>query len=175
MSLNPKQKRFCEEYILDLNATQAAIRSGYSAKTAKVIGAENLAKPDIQQYLQGLQAEVATAIAVTRERVLKEYASIAFSSPKKILSEGMIVKDISELSDEVAAAIKKITPIVKVAKDGEIIREWAIEFHDKVGALAQLSKHLGLDSDFNQAREAFKKYGYVETKTEKGFEYVEGQ
>jgi len=47
-----KQKRFCDEYLIDLNATQAAIRAGYSAKTAKAIGCENLTKPNIQAYIQ---------------------------------------------------------------------------------------------------------------------------
>jgi phage terminase small subunit len=50
--LTDKQKRFCEEYLIDLNATQAAIRAGYSAKTAKSIGQENLTKPDILQYVK---------------------------------------------------------------------------------------------------------------------------
>ncbi len=48
MSLTPKQARFVEEYLIDLNATQAAIRAGYSAKTARAMGCENLTKPDIQ-------------------------------------------------------------------------------------------------------------------------------
>ena len=50
--MTEKQKRFCDEYLIDLNATQAAIRAGYSAKTAKAIGCENLTKPDIQKYIQ---------------------------------------------------------------------------------------------------------------------------
>lgn len=50
--MTEKQKRFCDEYLIDLNATQAAIRAGYSAKTAKAIGCENLTKPDIQTYIQ---------------------------------------------------------------------------------------------------------------------------
>lgn len=50
--MTEKQKRFCDEYLIDLNATQAAIRAGYSAKTAKAIGCENLTKPDIQAYIQ---------------------------------------------------------------------------------------------------------------------------
>lgn len=49
--LTPKQKAFCEEYLIDLNATQAAIRAGYSSKTARVIGQENLTKPAIKQYI----------------------------------------------------------------------------------------------------------------------------
>ena len=50
--LTTKQKRFCDEYLIDLNATQAAIRAGYSEKTAKSIGQENLTKPDLQEYIQ---------------------------------------------------------------------------------------------------------------------------
>lgn len=50
--MTEKQKRFCDEYLIDLNATQAAIRAGYSAKTAKAIGCENLTKPDLRAYIQ---------------------------------------------------------------------------------------------------------------------------
>lgn len=55
--LTAKQQAFCEEYLIDLNATQAAIRAGYSAKTANVIGPENLAKPCINEYVSKLKAE----------------------------------------------------------------------------------------------------------------------
>lgn len=55
--LNPKQKRFCEEYVKDYNATQSAIRSGYSEKTAGSIGNENLKKPEIQKYIAELTSE----------------------------------------------------------------------------------------------------------------------
>lgn len=49
--MNAKQKRFCDEYLIDCNATQAAIRAGYSPKTAKQIGQENLTKPDLKKYI----------------------------------------------------------------------------------------------------------------------------
>ena len=52
--LNQKQTLFCDEYLIDLNATQAAIRAGYSEKTARFIGAENLTKPNIAEYIQTL-------------------------------------------------------------------------------------------------------------------------
>lgn len=55
--MTDKQKRFCEEYMIDLNATQAAIRAGYSPKTAHQTGAENLSKPVIQNCIAQLQAE----------------------------------------------------------------------------------------------------------------------
>ena len=49
--MNARQKRFCDEYLIDCNATQAAIRAGYSPKTAKSIGQENLTKPDLKAYI----------------------------------------------------------------------------------------------------------------------------
>tara|TARA_R110000823_G_scaffold179223_1_gene311603 strand:+ start:1063 stop:1491 length:429 start_codon:yes stop_codon:yes gene_type:complete len=55
--LNAKQMRFCEEYLIDLNATQAAIRADYSEKTAKQIGSENLSKPDIAEYIAELKSK----------------------------------------------------------------------------------------------------------------------
>ena len=56
--LTDKQQRFCEEYVIDLNGTQAAIRSGYSSKTARSISNENLTKPDIREYISELQKEI---------------------------------------------------------------------------------------------------------------------
>ena len=68
--LNPKQALFCQEYIIDLNATQAAIRAGYSEKTARFIGAENLTKPNIAEYIQSLMAERSESTGITAEYVL---------------------------------------------------------------------------------------------------------
>ena len=69
-NLTPKQQRFCEEYAVDLNATQAAIRAGYSFKTARSIGQENLTKPDIQKYIQNVQAALKDKTLVTAEEVI---------------------------------------------------------------------------------------------------------
>ena len=65
MNLNPKQKRFCEEYIIDSNATQASIRAGYSKNTAKEIGHEHLTKPHIIEYIRELSKQI------TSSRILK--------------------------------------------------------------------------------------------------------
>ncbi len=70
MALTPKQQRFVEEYLTDLNATQAAIRAGYSAKTAEVIGYENLRKPHIQKYLN----ELYSSMGLDETRVESEHA-----------------------------------------------------------------------------------------------------
>ena len=69
--LNPKQTKFCEEYLVDLNATQAAIRAGYSIKTAKETGYENLTKPHIAEFIQIAMAERSKSTGITADYVLK--------------------------------------------------------------------------------------------------------
>ena len=70
MKLNPKQQRFCEEYLIDLNATQAAIRAGYSKKTAAIIGHENLRKLNIEAYISELQEKIRLKTAITVENTV---------------------------------------------------------------------------------------------------------
>lgn len=77
--LTAKQEIFCREYIIDLNATQAAIRAGYSKKTANRIASENLSKLDIQKKIQELQQERAERTEITQDKVLKELAGIGFA------------------------------------------------------------------------------------------------
>lgn len=68
--LTSKQQLFCEEYLIDLNATQAAIRAGYSVKTSRVIGTENLLKPVIAEFIQKAMAKRSESTGVTAEYVL---------------------------------------------------------------------------------------------------------
>lgn len=70
-NLTPKQQRFVEEYLIDLNATQAAIRSGYSEKTAQQMGSENLLKPVIQKAIEDARKEVSEKALITTEMVVK--------------------------------------------------------------------------------------------------------
>ena len=78
MTLNPKQEKFCLEYMVDMNGTQAAIRAGYSPKTANRIAAENLLKPDIRSRINELIVEASAKVGLTIERVLEELQLIAF-------------------------------------------------------------------------------------------------
>jgi len=77
--LEPKENRFCWEYLVDLNATQAAIRTGYSKRSASSIGYENLQKPEIQKYINRLTIWRSLRTQVTADRVLEELAKIAFA------------------------------------------------------------------------------------------------
>lgn len=74
--LTAKQQRFCDEYLTDLNATQAAIRAGYSAKTAKQIGQENLTKPDIREYIDKRMAEKEEALVAKQDEVMKYLTAV---------------------------------------------------------------------------------------------------
>ena len=77
--LTAKQDRFVEEYLVDLNATQAALRAGYSEKTARSIGAENLSKPDIEKAIADALEARRLRTEITQDRVLEELAAIAFA------------------------------------------------------------------------------------------------
>ena len=71
VKMTEKQKRFCDEYLIDMNATQAAIKAGYSEKAARAIGAENLTKPYIQKYIDDRMAEKTSALIADQDEVLK--------------------------------------------------------------------------------------------------------
>lgn len=88
--LTAKQRRFCNEYLIDLNATQAAIRAGYSEKNARNIASENLAKPNIKAYIDERMAEKESQLIATQDEVLKYLTSVlrGESQSTEIVVEG---------------------------------------------------------------------------------------
>lgn len=145
MSLSPKQKRFCEEYMIDLNATQAAIRAGYSVKTAGQIGEQNLKKLDISRKIEQLRAERSRRTGITADRVLQELAKIAFVNPMDVIdTETVTVKSADPDDTAAIASVRQKTFPTMAGKTG-IERE--IKLYDKVKALELLGKHLGLFTD----------------------------
>lgn len=90
VALTEKQKRFCDEYLIDLNAAQAAIRAGYSKKTASVIGIENLRKPNISEYIEKRMAEKEAQLIADQDEVLKYLTSVlrGESQSTEIVVEG---------------------------------------------------------------------------------------
>lgn len=74
--MTAKQKRFCDEYLIDLNATQAAIRAGYSKKTAQVISAENMTKPAIKEYIEQRMKEKEDELIADQNEVLRYFTSV---------------------------------------------------------------------------------------------------
>lgn len=91
MGLTDKQRKFCDEYLIDLNATQAAIRAGYSPKTARMIANENLTKPYIKEYIEKRMAEKEKELIADQDEVLKYLTSVlrGKSQSTEIIVEGV--------------------------------------------------------------------------------------
>ncbi|QUG75984.1 terminase small subunit [Erwinia sp. E602] len=96
MALTDKQSLFCREYLIDLNATQAAIRAGYSANTARKIGSENLTKPDIQNRIAELQQQRNEQVSIDAAYVLRRLVEIDQMDVIDIMTDDMSIKPVSE-------------------------------------------------------------------------------
>ena len=140
--MTKKQKRFIEEYLIDLNATQAAIRAGYSPDTAYSIGNENLKKPEIKAHIDKAMAERSKRTGVNADRVVMELAKIAFVNADDVIDfKTATVKEGARPED--TAAIQS----VKVKTFGEDGLEREIKMADKIKTLELLGRHLGMFKD----------------------------
>ena len=141
--INPKQEKFCREYIIDLNATQAAIRAGYSEKTARQVGSENLSKPYIADRIAELQKEAFERCDLDADYVLKKFKKIADDDIANYLSFGMEGEQmVIKLKDSADIDTWNISEI-SMGKDGQ----FKFKTHCKDNALLQLGKHLNLFTD----------------------------
>ncbi len=153
--LTDKQQRFVKEYLIDLNATQAAIRAGYSEKTAGQIGEQNLKKLEIQNAIHVAQQEISKRTDITIDRVLNEYAKIAFSDVRNILTTDGGLKDAFEWDDDTAGAVASIKSFEVTTPEGEKLgtnRE--IKMYDKLRALESIGKHLGFFETDNKQKQS---------------------
>ena len=139
--MTKKQKRFVEEYLIDLNATQAAIRAGYSPATAKEIGCENLTKPNIAAAISQAMAERSKRTGINQDRVLQELARIGFAKITDVV-DPETAKIRPDASDDDLACIQSIK-----IKPNEFGTEREVKLYDKKSALVDLGKHLGLFKD----------------------------
>ncbi len=142
--LSHKQQAFIAEYLKDKNATQAAIRAGYSAKTAAVIGGENLQKPYIAAAIQEASDKINQDAGLDATRLRQEIARLAFADPRGILHSDGRTKMLHELDDDTAAAIASF----EIDKDGAI----KYKFWDKNSAQERASKILGIFEKDNEQK-----------------------
>lgn len=143
--LTAKQARFVEEYLIDLNATQACIRAGYSAKTADRIGPELLGKTWVAEAIATAIKARSARTQITQDRVLQEYARLAFSDMRTLMAwdaGGVALKTSADLTDDQAASVAEVSQTI--SKEGGSIR---LKVHDKKGALDSVAKHLGMFVD----------------------------
>lgn len=141
--LTPKQQRFVDEYLINLNATQAAIKAGYSAKTAYAIGNENLSKPEIVAAISKAKAKRAAKTEITAERVLEELGRIAFANAGDFFNwgpDGITIRDKGDLTREQQSIVAEVAQTT--TKYGGSVR---VKLHDKMAALNLLAKHTGVD------------------------------
>ncbi|MEH0154798.1 terminase small subunit [Limibacter armeniacum] len=149
--LSDKQRRFCEEYIIDWNATRAAIAAGYSERTAYSMGNENLKKPEIQEVLNELRTDIAKQAGLSALKVALELKKIAFASPANLRKDWRELKDWEDLTEDEKAAISAIRVNNKFDKDGlHLIEEVNYEMYNKLKALEMLNKQLGFNEPDKQ-------------------------
>jgi phage terminase small subunit len=162
--LTPKQRAFVREYLIDLNATQAAIRAGYSEDTAYSQGQRLLKNVEIEKAVSAAMKLRAERTEITADRVLKELAKIGFSDIRKAIRwESSLVTEEDNPEGGDTAIIKRIvTNQVQLVASDDIDDETAaaiaeisqntsggikLKLHDKKAALVDLGRHLGLFTD----------------------------
>ena len=140
--LSPKQAAFVAEYLIDLNATRAAIRAGYSERTAGWTGCRLLRNAAVREAVEREQARRAERTGITADRVLAELANIAFADPRDLMEwgpDGVTLKDSASLTAGQSASVAEVAD-----GSGGTLR---LKKHDKVKALELLARHIGMFRD----------------------------
>jgi phage terminase small subunit len=148
IKLTPKQKLFVKEYLIDFNATKAAIRAGYSKKTAHSIGSENLTKPEILLCLQNEVSAKIEKIDDLSDSIIKELKKIAFSDIKDFLSfneNGVSFHDSDDVDGTVISEVSSTETIT--GKDNDKRVQLKMKLHDKLKALELLGRYKMLFTD----------------------------
>lgn len=148
MALPAKQQKFADEYLIDLNATQAAIRAGYSPRTANEQGSRLLANVNIRAYIDAKMAEHSKRTGVNQERIIRELARIAFVDPTELVDvDDATVREDATKDDKAAIASVKVK--TRPGEYGEEV-EREVRFADKIKALELLGKRFGMWIDKQQ-------------------------
>ena len=143
-SLTDKQKRFCEEYVVDWNASRAALAAGYSENTAQVIGSENLKKPIIKEYIEHIQKDLAKLANVSALRNILELKKIAYTNLSDFKDGWMTERDFDSLTEEQKGALSEIVYTDKMF-NGNSEKIVKFKVHDKMKAIEMINKMLGFN------------------------------
>lgn len=158
-SLSAKQERFVEEYLVDLNATQAAIRAGYSKKSAHVQGPRLLGNARVSTAIASAKADRSRRSEITQDMVLAELAKVGFSDPRNVFSAMGGIVEPQDWGDNTAGAISSVEVVRRQSgehdEDGRPLIEHVhkIRFWDKISALEKIGKHLGMFEGQGQGEE----------------------
>ncbi|WP_334473522.1 terminase small subunit [Arsenophonus sp. PmNCSU2021_1] len=151
MTLTNKQEAFCREYLIDLNATQAAIRAGYSEKTAKDIACQNLAKLNIQKRIQTLMEERKNRIEVNADYVLKRLVDIDQMDVLDIITESGDIRPIKDWPKVWRTTLSGFD-IAAIRVDGAEALLKKIKWPDKIKNLELLGKHVSVQAFREQVK-----------------------
>ena len=147
--LTVRQRRFVAQFGQDLNATQAAIRAGYTPTNARQAGAVLLSNPNIRDALATHEQAVMNRLAVTEARVVQEAARIAFANPIDMFGPDNTVQPFHEWPEDLQRAVASVEVVVKNAEagDGHTDRALKVRFWDKTKAPEMLMRRAGLFQD----------------------------
>lgn len=145
--MTAKQQRFCDEYLVDMNATQAAVRAGYSKKTARVIGQENLTKPAIRAYIEKRMQEKEAALIADQDEVMKYLTSVMRREMKESVVVTLQNKTEKWVKDEDTGKLKKQT----ITEESPAVVEIPAKLSDANKAAELLGKAYALFTDKMEA------------------------
>jgi len=139
--LNNKRKRFCEEYVKNLNGNEAAILTGYSKKTARNVASNLLAMPEVKEYVEILQDEIAKRNEITIDELIQDLAEMKNINIADLYDEDGLLIDISQLPASFTRCIQEVVETKSGLK---------IKFYSKLDAIEKLAKHLGFYEKDNE-------------------------
>lgn len=153
--LSPKQERFCEEYMLDLNASEAAVRAGFSRRSRQQLGHLMLQDPRIAERITELKRKASERLEISADNVIQEIASVAFSNIKDFLTSENTIRSINDLPRNLTRAVSSVEvteTFISNGKDLPPTKEITtkLKLHPKVPAMEQLARHLGLFKKDNE-------------------------
>lgn len=147
MALPPKQQAFIREYLIDLNATKAAARAGYSPRSAKVTGFKLLSTPAVAAAVAAAKAERAERVEVTADDTLRQIDEIASSDLRLLFDDAGALLPPRLWPDEIARAVSSFRVVTKKAGEGEVEHVAEVKLWDKTRALEMKARHLGMFND----------------------------
>lgn len=154
-NLTRKQQKFVAEYLVDLNATSAAIRAGYAEKSASSMGSFLLSNPKVSEEIDRKHGKRLGKLEITADRVLTEIARLAFYDPRKFFESDGSLKRVHDLDDDTAMAMAglEVTELFEGTGDQKhaygLLKK--VKLSDKRASLDLLGKHLKLFGEASQA------------------------
>ena len=139
--LSPKQTRFVQEYLIDLNGKRAAIRVGYASRSAEVQASRMLRNAKVQKALEAAMQARSRRTEVSSDQVLEELAKIAFANFRDYWPKEGETLDLHRLDRDRTAAVEELT-VVETVRGGVLHRRTRLKMHDKLAALTNLARHL---------------------------------